>query len=978
MSSGSGSTVKSLLFFLLAFAAVAASAQAPAHAPVTGSIHGTVTDPDLAVIPGADITLTSASGKPMVTKSRADGTYSFRGVAAGTYSLTITMSGFADVTKPELVVAAGKALSVDVKMAIEATSQEIHVSADDGSQVSMEADSNASSTVIKGKDLDALSDDPDELSSELMALAGPSAGPDGGEIYVDGFTGGQLPPKSSIREIRINQNPFSAQFDRMGWGRVEILTKPGTDKFHGQFMMQGNDSSFNALTPQLGPLPPDGVQLPQPPYHTIMGMGNISGPISSKSSFSFNMGRRQIQNNNLIYAKISALPGTTDLCDPNAPDCVSTPFQAVAVNPQTRLDITPRIDVALVPDKNYLMVRFQMYQNSSENNGVNGTNLLSTASNSDSSEYELQASDTQTINSRVINETRMELGRNRSTSGAVYAAPSVSVPGDFTSGGSGYSSQHDNRLELQNYTSVQLAKNFMRFGGRLRVDQRVASSTSLYGRFTYTTLDDYINSDPSTAGQNLIYQYSVTKQVYPGRATMADLGLYFEDEWKMRPNLTATLGARYETQNNIRDHHDIAPRVAIAYGLGSTNGAKGNPKTVLRGGWGVFYTRYSIGNIMSVVQGNGVNTLSLLESSDQIASGCSPTNLDACHDPATGNTTTQTAAPNLRTPYTMQAAIGVDQQLFHGATLSVNYLNTNGVHLFNGANLNANQCVDANTQSPTYQQTVLCDAGAPAQPVLVPAQFQYQSEGVFHQNQLMMHYNINPSRRLSLSGWYVLGSARTNTMGAGSMPSQPGNLHADYGRASYDVRNRFGIFGSITLPYNVVINPMLFAQSGSPYNIVTGTDLYNDTSLNTARPAFKQGVSANCLDKDSFNSTPNPATDTIIPVNYCQGSGNYWLNLRVAKTIGFGRETATSKGAQGGGSGGRGGGLRGSRGPGGMWDAGNTTRQYNMNFSAMLSNPFNSEFLSNPGGTLSSSTFGQSTQLAQQMRRVTLMARFTF
>ena len=100
--------------------------------------------------------------------------------------------------------------------------------------VSVQAESNASALVLKDKDLDSLSDDPDELSSQLQALAGPSAGPNGGEIYVDGFTGGQLPTKSSIREIRVNQNPFSAQYDRLGYGRIEILTKPGTDKWHGR------------------------------------------------------------------------------------------------------------------------------------------------------------------------------------------------------------------------------------------------------------------------------------------------------------------------------------------------------------------------------------------------------------------------------------------------------------------------------------------------------------------------------------------------------------------------------------------------------------------------------------------------------------------------------------------------------------------------------------------------------------------------
>ena len=124
--------------------------------------------------------------------------------------------------------------------------------------------------------MEALSDDPDELQSELVALAGPSAGPNGGQIYIDGFTGGQLPPKSSIREIRINQNPFSAQYDTLGYGRIEILTKPGTDKLHGQFFASGNDSNFNTRNPLAGQIPG---------YHSEMFNGNRGGALNKKTSF---------------------------------------------------------------------------------------------------------------------------------------------------------------------------------------------------------------------------------------------------------------------------------------------------------------------------------------------------------------------------------------------------------------------------------------------------------------------------------------------------------------------------------------------------------------------------------------------------------------------------------------------------------------------------------------------------------------------
>src|SRR6202000_1492550 len=135
----------------------------------------------------------------------------------------------------------------------------------------------ASSTIISGKDLDALSDDPDELQSELSALAGPAAGPNGGEIYIDGFTGGQIPAKTSNREIRINQNPYSAEFDRLGYGRIEILTKPGTDKLHGQIRARGNTSAFNSRNPIL--------QTPEPSYYSYNLQGSVGGPISKTASY---------------------------------------------------------------------------------------------------------------------------------------------------------------------------------------------------------------------------------------------------------------------------------------------------------------------------------------------------------------------------------------------------------------------------------------------------------------------------------------------------------------------------------------------------------------------------------------------------------------------------------------------------------------------------------------------------------------------
>ena len=181
-----------------------------------------------------------------------------------------------------------------------------------------------------------LSDDPDELSNELTALAGPSAGPNGGQIYIDGFSGGQLPPKSAIREIRINQNPFSAEFDKLGYGRIEILTKPGTDKLHGQFFMQGNDDAFNTGNPFITHLPT---------YHTIQFNGTMSGSLSKTASFFVSAEQRNIQNISLAYG-LHMAPATSGI-----------------LNPHTRTNIAPRIDLQL-GEKNTLTLRYQFYRDS--------------------------------------------------------------------------------------------------------------------------------------------------------------------------------------------------------------------------------------------------------------------------------------------------------------------------------------------------------------------------------------------------------------------------------------------------------------------------------------------------------------------------------------------------------------------------------------------------------------------------------------
>ncbi len=192
-----------LSILALQFCAMTAFSQTGASQAVSGSLHGQVTDPSGAAIVHADVVLTPAdsSGSLIKTQTDGQGIYEFRGLVAGQYSLTVVAQGFTVYENNNIAISLSQPLRLNVAMKIEVEQEKIQVS-DTVPTVDVNPANNAGAIVISGKELEALPDDPDELLTDLQALAGPSAGPSGGQMYIDGFTAGQLPPKSSIREIR--------------------------------------------------------------------------------------------------------------------------------------------------------------------------------------------------------------------------------------------------------------------------------------------------------------------------------------------------------------------------------------------------------------------------------------------------------------------------------------------------------------------------------------------------------------------------------------------------------------------------------------------------------------------------------------------------------------------------------------------------------------------------------------------------------
>lgn len=926
-----------------------------------GIIRGQVTDPSGAAVQNATVQAVGSSGQPATAQSGRDGTYEVKGLVPGAYTVRAQAKGFQEFQSMEVQVAAGQVQKVDLPLSIAVEQEKVEVTADAGTGLSVSPENNGGAIVLSGKDLDQLSDDPDELQSDLDALAGPSVGPNGGQMYIDGFTAGQLPPKSSIREIRINQNPFSAEFDRLGYGRIEIFTKPGTDKFHGQFMVLGNDSAFNTRSPFLG-------SATLPGYYTTQFNGSFGGPLSKKASFFIDAQRRNINDIEVVNAE--TLPGQL--------------FTQGVANPRTRTTVGPRLDYQLAAN-NTLTVRYQYFRDAANNDGVGQYALPSQGYNLLNTEHTLQVSDTQIFGAKVVNETRFQYIHSGNDQTSLSNAPTIIVPYEFTGGGNNLGAIADaqSHYEFQNYTSIALGKHLLKVGVRLRDFNENNSSTANYnGKFLFPTLAAYQANSPA--------QFSLTAGNPTASLNWLDAGIYAQDDWRWRPNITISAGLRFETQNHISDHADLAPRLGVAWGIGK--GKSAAPKTVVRAGWGIFYDRFTNDLVLQAERQNGVTQQGFI-----VANPAFYPNIPAVsvlQSSQTGVPTIYRIAPNLHAPYTMQTAISVERRLSRLASLTVSYINSRGVH----------ELLTDNVNAPLPGTYVI---GAPASGVrpngIRQNIYEYESEGLFKQNQFITNVNIRAGAWLSLSGYYSLNYAHSDSAGPSSFPSNPYNIGADYGRASFDVRNRLFLGGSISLPYGFRLNPFMVFNSGTPFNVTSPLDLNGDSIFND-RPALGsatacsgvQTVAANvlCTPLGTFNTIPLPGQQ-IIPINNYVGPNLFTFNLRLSKTFGFGakKETVAQNAGAGpaqgpggfgrgmGGPGGRGGG--GGRGPFGGPPASN--QRYSLTFSVNARDLFNIVNDSTPAGSLGSRQFDLPNSLAggpfgnaSAVRQVQLQAQFSF
>lgn len=985
-----------------------------AYAQATSALRGQVVDEVGAVIPGANVTLTATegptAGKPRTVVANAAGEFVVPNLLPGVYTLTVEFKGFQPFVQSDLKLPHADTLKVTLAVAAVEIQTEVQA---ESNAVNTDPDQNQSATVLGEEFIKTLPDNEDDLRDYLQALAGPAAGgasggQGGAQILVNGFSANRLPPKEAILQIKINQNPFSAEYSQPGFGRVEIITKPGLDSFRGSFGLNFRNSALDARN-AFAVVKPD---LSQQRYNF-----NIGGPIIKKkmSFFAF------MDRTNLDGAS------TTNAITLNGPFVANVP----APNNNTFFGI--RTDF-LVTSRDTLSVNYHRSMRESFNqeftvrfggggfggfggggrggggaSGVTNFTLPERGTDSEGVNNDLQISNTTILSTRLINEARLRLGYDTSETRARTQGVAINVLDAFNGGGSptGLSNSRQFDYELQNYLTYSLKKHTLKGGVQIQyVKHNDYSSSNFNGTYTFPSLDAYravLNGEPipvtSTRGR---YQFTTSLGDPRLRYSQTEYSWFVNDDFRLSQAFTLSLGFRHEFQTNLDDKSNFAPRAGIAWSPFKDR------KTTIRAGAGIFYQRLNAGTYALALRYNGLTQQSIIIENPVYNPNYKPGDplpLASNSNLSVQNSIIRTLDPSLKAPSTYSVNLGVERQLPFGLVGSATYIFSRGVHQYRSRNINAPRPELLSELPNCAGQTtdVNCTRPDPAQGNIF--QVESSANSVYHG--LRIGLNRMMSRRFTVFSNYSLSFANNDSDGTGTTPADNYHLRSEWGPSSMNARHTLFVGGRVTLPKGVTLAPFIFASSGRPFNITLGQDLNRDTSF-TDRPA---GISRNSdlpaslysqltLCRSGVPDRNNPGTciggqtfgqylAAVFPngVNAI-GPGSFNVNLNISRTWGFGKRdsgAAQGGGGRGGGRGG-GGGLRG--GPGGMMGpmggmmagmggGGPEGARYTVQLSANITNLFNHVNFGQYSGTLTSPYFGISNS-ASAARQFEMSLRFGF
>ena len=744
----------------------------------TGTLRITVHDPSGAVVPAA---LVQVRGTEVPTGSvtrdvSSDGV----GVAIaqeltpGKYSVTVSFPGFETRTVPDIRVRAGDNRR-DVTLAIQKLDQAVSVGRDPAASAS-DPNSDRFNTVLSKQQIDALPDDPDEMERVLKEMAGPGA-----TIRVDGFRGGRLPPKSQIRSIRFSRDLFAAENHGGGMVFIDIVTQPGLGPLRGGLDFTFRDGSLNARNAFADEKGPEQTQ-----QYTF----NLSGTlIKDRTSFSLSAGGASLYDSANVFA---ALPDGSR----------NVPIR----RPSDRMNVNARIDHALTKTQT-LRATFQQNQNDQRNLGVGNFDLSERAYRRTSDDRVFRLSENGPWSRNVFAESRLQLHRLSTESASASDVPTVRVLDAFTAGGAQQAGGRES-TEIEWATNVDWTrgKHAVRAGALVEGGSyRSDSWTNYLGTYTFTSLADYEAGRPATYTQRTgdpLVEYAHWQA-----------GVFVQDDWRARKNLTITGGLRQELQTHMDDRWNLAPRAGFTWSPFK------NGKTTVRGGAGIFYDWLDADTFEQTLRVDGVRQQDIV-----VRNPGYPNPFNGGSDQQVLHTSKYTLARNLIMPKRAMFTVGLSRQLSSTISVNAGFNRMKGTNRLRGRNINA-PLADGTRPDPSLGNVTQVESTARLRGQMVNAG---------------LNLNI-PSRRTMLFANYSWVRQENDADGPFSLPANSYDLAGEWGPAAAVPHHIFGGFVNTTLLKNIRLGLTATARTGSPYAVTTGRDDNGDTVFND-RPA---GVSRN-------------------------------------------------------------------------------------------------------------------------------------
>jgi hypothetical protein len=894
-------SLKTLIVLLV----VSAAAPVRAQTPNTAALIVTVVDQSDSNVPGAKVSVVNrSSGSIREAVSGLDGTVTLAALAInGDYEVSVTKAGFAMAEVRSMALRAGETATVRVKLMVSGGTTEVTVygttqGVRDSPELGTRLDSRQiDDTPLLGRKLSALpllnaafrngKGTGDLFMNSVYAVTG-AGGRREADYIVDGATGDEpwgrqtmfsTIPVGAVQEMNVMSRAFSSEFGWTASAGINIVTKSGSNAVHGEGLYLGRPGGLQATSLSADAQCLDSVTTCVPPTSNGAPVALVPPDIpDSVGQLSFAIGGPIVRNRTQYFAAgdYTAQDRTAAITTPLVPS--GTTY----LGHYRQGLIDARFDHQITP-ANALMVRGNVdrFYDTNPQDTIGGNVLPSAGRRFTRHAWTVQGNETAVISSSMLNEARFVYQSADPVTAFDPLTPSTqmtragSVP--FTSGESRSAHVFSRIGQFSDTLSWTKGPHYLRIGGSVAQNTSGGDGTEFGSAFVlgqYTVIASTTQPpDQLTLTDMQRYQQSFNLGVSTYELSQQIYAVFVQDNFRARPDLTLDLGLRYDRQTFSDGTRNLAPRIGFGWNPG------GDPKTALRGGYGVYYTmlRANIDANFQLGGPEGIFTYQATpgQTGFPLCLTCTPVPYDqnsAVSSLPARNITVRPgradyyaqffdvsklpgyAGATFVNPKSQVGSIGLERELAHRVFVSLDYVKQHWTDLDRTVDLNAPSYFDRTAPGQVRPSTV-ADLTRP----ILPRNGGYRQINVvenlgvadYDGLQTMVRWQ---SAKTDLSVSYTLSKA-TNTTEPNGNAAGPNDFNqlgeVERGPSLLDQRHRGVMFFSYRLPHDVTVGTVTSLASSKPFNPTTGLDNNGDGN-NNDRPIINGSLAG----RYSFRGTP--------------------------------------------------------------------------------------------------------------------------